>query len=101
MRVINEKEFKDLVSDGLVLVDFFAEWCGPCRMLAPVLEDFANEESGIEVYKVNVDNDPDLAREFKVSSIPTMILFKDGKQIEKKIGFAPKDALKAWIANYK
>lgn len=101
MRVINGNEFKDLVSDGLVLIDFFAEWCGPCRMLAPVLEDFANEESGIEVYKVNVDNDPDLAREFQVSSIPTMILFKDGKQIEKKIGFAPKDALKAWIVNYK
>lgn len=101
MRVINEKEFKELVSDGLVLVDFFAEWCGPCRMLAPILEDFASEESEIEVYKVNVDNDPDLAREFQVSSIPTMILFKDGKQIDKKIGFAPKDALKAWINTHK
>ncbi len=101
MRVINEKEFKELVSDGLVLVDFFAEWCGPCRMLAPILEDFASEESEIEVYKVNVDNEPDLAREFQVSSIPTMILFKDGKQIDKKIGFAPKDALKAWINTHK
>lgn len=101
MRVINEKEFKELVSDGLVLVDFFAEWCGPCRMLAPILEDFASEESEIAVYKVNVDNEPDLAREFQVSSIPTMILFKDGKQIDKKIGFAPKDALKAWINTHK
>ena len=101
MRVINEKEFKELVSDGLVLVDFFAEWCGPCRMLAPILEDFASEESDIAVYKVNVDNEPDLAREFQVSSIPTMILFKDGKQIDKKIGFAPKDALKAWINTHK
>lgn len=101
MRVINEKEFKELVSDGLVLVDFFAEWCGPCRMLAPILEDFASEESEIEVYKVNVDNEPDLAREFQVSSIPTMILFKDGKKIDKKIGFAPKDVLKAWINTHK
>lgn len=101
MRVINENEFKELVSDGLVLVDFFAEWCGPCRMLAPILEDFASEESEIAVYKVNVDNEPDLAREFQVSSIPTMILFKDGKQIDKKIGFAPKDALKAWINTHK
>ena len=101
MRVINENEFNELVSDGLVLVDFFAEWCGPCRMLAPILEDFASEESEIEVYKVNVDNEPDLAREFQVSSIPTMILFKDGKQIDKKIGFAPKDALKAWINTHK
>lgn len=101
MRVINENEFNELVSDGLVLVDFFAEWCGPCRMLAPILEDFASEESEIEVYKVNVDDEPDLAREFQVSSIPTMILFKDGKQIDKKIGFAPKDALKAWINTHK
>lgn len=101
MRVINENEFNELVSDGLVLVDFFAGWCGPCRMLAPILEDLASEESDIEVYKVNVDNDPDLAREFQVSSIPTMILFKDGKQIDKKIGLAPKDALKAWINTYK
>ena len=101
MRVINENEFNELVSDGLVLVDFFAEWCGPCRMLAPILEDFASEESEIAVYKVNVDNEPDLAREFQVSSIPTMILFKDGKQIDKKIGFAPKDALKAWINTHK
>ena len=70
-------------------------------MLAPILEDFASEESEIAVYKVNVDNEPDLAREFQVSSIPTMILFKDGKQIDKKIGFAPKDALKAWINTHK
>ena len=103
MKVINKNEFKELVIDakGLVLVDFYAEWCGPCRMLGPFLEQLSDEISDVEIYKVNVDNDRELAMEYQVASIPTMFLFKDGKIIDKKMGFLPKDVLKSWIESNK
>ena len=103
MKVINKNEFKELVIDakGLVLVDFYAEWCGPCRMLGPFLEQLSEEISDVEIYKVNVDNDRELAMEYQVASIPTMFLFKDGKIIDQKMGFLPKDVLKSWIESNK
>ncbi|HHU21676.1 MAG TPA: thioredoxin [Acholeplasma sp.] len=97
---INANEFKEIVlnSNKPVLVDFFATWCGPCRMLAPVLDELAQDAKGeFEVYKIDVDKENGLAREFGVMSIPTIIAFKGGKQVNKHIGYATKDQLKKLV----
>ena len=86
MKYLETKDnFKDLIKEGNVLVDFYAEWCGPCRMLGPILEEVSNENKDITIIKVNVDNFEDLAREYGIMSIPTVILFKNGKESNKKI----------------
>lgn len=82
-----------------VVVDFWAEWCGPCKMIAPALEEIATELSGkVKVAKLNIDDNPELAAQFGVRSIPTLAIFKDGKVADIKVGAAPKTALSAWIA---
>lgn len=75
------------------VVDFWAEWCGPCRMLAPIIEEISEERDDIKVCKVNVDEQNDLANRFEVSAIPTVILFKDGKPAAQSLGYKDKDAL--------
>ena len=98
MEIINTANFDEKIKDGLVLVDFFADWCGPCKMLAPVIEKLANEFADkLTVYKVNVDDDPDLARKFGIVSIPSLFLFKDGKSINQTMGFQNIDALKKFV----
>jgi len=83
-----------LKSDKTVLVDFFATWCAPCRMLAPIIEEIAEENEGkIKVGKVNIDENPSLAAMFGISSIPTVMVFKDGKAVATAVGFRPKDAI--------
>ena len=89
----NKENFDSLVSEGVVVVDFFANWCGPCRMLGPVLEEL----SDVKVVKIDVDQEEDLARRFGVMSIPALYLFKDGKQVDNKVGFMPLEDLKEWI----
>ena len=85
---------------GLVLVDFWATWCGPCKMVAPVLEEIANEKAGqLTVAKIDVDSNPATARDFQVVSIPTMILFKDGAPVKRIVGAKGKAALLRELAD--
>ena len=98
MKIVNEKEFNELYGKGLVLVDFFATWCGPCKMLTPVLEEVSEEmKDDVTIVKVDVDQESNLAGKFGVMSIPTLILFKDGEIINKTLGFQPKPAIKEFI----
>ena len=80
-------------SDKPVLVDFWATWCGPCRMLGPVIAQIAEEREDIKVCKVNVDNEPQLAQMFNIMSIPTVLVFKNGELKDKSVGFVPKQKL--------
>ena len=86
-----------LQSDKTVLLDFWADWCGPCRMLAPTIHEIADERPDIKVGKVNVDNDPSLAEKFGIFSIPTLIVIKDGKVVSQTAGMRPKAAVLALL----
>ena len=89
----NEQDFIKEIQKDLVVVDFYADWCGPCKMMGKVLEEIDN----IDILKVNVDNFPNIAREYKVMSIPTLIIFKNGKEDKKTIGMMSKQELDSWL----
>lgn len=87
MKVVNKEEFKEVSKQGLVLVDFYAEWCGPCKMLGPVLEEVSKQYENVTFVKVNVDEEQDLAAEYGVMSIPSVFLLKDGQKVGSFMGF--------------
>jgi len=95
--IFNKENFKQEVEDStdLVLVDFFAPWCGPCQMMEPIIEEITNEykDKGIKIGKLNIDENQEIASKYGVMSIPTFLVFKDGKVIDKKVGYGDKEEL--------
>lgn len=103
MLTLSENDFQKEVLDskGLVLVDFWAEWCSPCRQLGPILESVSKTMPNIKFCKVNVDEAPSTAASFGIRSIPSMFLFKDGKQIDSKVGFSSEESIASWLSGHK
>ena len=92
---VNKDNFQEVVlnSDKPVLVDFWASWCGPCRMVAPILEEIASERSDVKVCKINVDEEPELAGRYNVMSIPTLLVVKEGQVVNQAVGARPKSQI--------
>lgn len=102
-KVINSREFKDEVlnSNDVVLIDFFAEWCGPCKMIAAIVEELSKEMAGkAKVFKVDVDKSGDIAQKYGIMGVPTVIIFKNGTAVDKMVGFQPKEVLKSKVEQY-
>jgi len=96
----DDETFSKLVSSGVVLVDFYADWCGPCRMLTPILEALAEEmKEKVTVVKLDVDHDPKTTSTYQITSVPTLILFKDGKEVNRIIGLKDLETLKKIVSN--
>lgn len=95
------KEFENEINDGVVLVDFFAQWCGPCKMLSPVLEELQQDlKEKIKVIKVDIDQHMELTQEYKVTTVPTVFMFSNGKIQESLVGFKPKNILDEVVKKY-
>ena len=102
IKQINDSEFKTEVIDSSkpVIVDFWAEWCGPCKTLGPILEKLSDDfHDKVEIKKINIDENPEAPANFGIRSIPTMILFKDGKVVDSKIGVSGEQDIKNWISS--
>lgn len=99
MKIVESKDFEAEVKEGVVVVDFYADWCGPCKMLAPVFEELSKELPA-KFIKIDVDNSQDVAAKFQVASIPTIAILKDGKEVDRIIGFMPKQSIEAKIKQF-
>lgn len=99
--VLNNENFESTISEWVTLVDFWAEWCGPCQMMLPILDDFAESQwETMKVGKINVDESPELARKFRVMSIPTLIVFKDWEPVETMVWVKQKAELEEVVTKY-
>lgn len=94
---INQNEFEEKIKDGKVVVDCYAPWCGPCRMLGPVIEEVASEVSEYKFYKLNIDDAEDIAMKYGVMSIPTILVFENGELKNTSVGFKSKDEIKSML----
>ncbi len=101
MLELKNENFQEEIQKGLVLVDFYAVWCGPCKMMHPVIEEFAKDHLEVKIIKVNVDEHEELAQQYGIMSIPTLILMKNGEIVEKTVGFTTKEKLESWISKDK
>ena len=97
--VITKENFDSevLKAEGTVLVDFWATWCGPCRMLSPIVDEVASERPDVKVGKINVDEQPELAQQFGIMSIPTLLVFKNGEKVQESVGVIPKEKVEALL----
>ncbi len=102
MKEVLDSNFKEEVQNqsGVVVVDFWASWCGPCKMLSPVIEELSNEVTTAKFAKVNVDENPQSSQNFNIASIPTLLVFKDGKVVDTMVGFRPKAELEQLVKKH-
>ena len=96
-KIINSQEFDNTIESGVVVVDFFATWCGPCKMLSPVIDELSGELENVNFVKVDTDQSMDLAQKFKIVSVPTLKVFKNGEEVDTLMGFMPKEVLKSKV----
>lgn len=97
---LNEENFNQKTEKGLVVIDFFATWCGPCQILGPIMEDIAEELKDVNVFKVDVDENEKVARDFGIMSIPTVVILKDGVEIDRHVGLMNRTTLIEWIKSH-
>lgn len=98
VKVVYEDTFVDVKNAKYALVDFYADWCGPCKQLGPIVTELSNDFEGkVEFFKLDVDEAPELCDEYAITNIPCLILFKDGEVVSKSVGFRPKNGIENWI----
>ena len=90
---LTEEEYKDKVKEGRVLVDFYADWCGPCKMLSPLVDQVAEETNTCKFYKVNIDNAPNISEELEIMAVPTLLVYNNGEIVDKAVGLISKDEI--------
>lgn len=95
--ILKDENFNELIKEGYVLVDYFATWCGPCKMLSPILEEYSLLQDEVKVIKVDVDQFPLMAQENNIMGVPTLILYKDKKEIKRLSGYMNKEQLQKWV----
>ena len=97
VKEIKDTEYETILKEGKVVIDCYAPWCGPCKMLAPVFDSLSEELTDVDFVKVDIDQSLELAQKFGITTVPTMMIFKDGKVVDTLVGFMPKDNLKAKV----
>ncbi|MGL4990580.1 MAG: thioredoxin [Sarcina sp.] len=97
-----DNDFKEMILEkkGVILVDFYAEWCGPCKMLGPIIESLSNEMENVEFFKIDADKEQGLAKACNIQSLPTILIFKDGEVVDKFLGFKPKNDIIKILEKY-